>query len=145
MVGVPNFNHLDDRLWYYRVIIVRVVDGDTVVALIDKGFGDFRQEYLRLAGIDAPELRPRTGTPAEREQEKAEARVAKQRVVDLCEGRECIIQSHKTGKYGRWLATIFVPPEVVIAESMPTDPMPTVNQVLLDEGHAEPFPRRSRS
>ncbi len=141
-VAVPSFDRKDDRLWHYRAIIIRVVDGDTVVALIDKGFGDFRQEYLRLAGIDAPELRPRTGTTAERDAEKAAAKVAKARVVDLCEGREVIIRSHKTGKYGRWLATIFIPPEIVIAESMPTDPPPTVNQILLDEGLAQKFPAR---
>ena len=142
---VPNFERADARLWFYRARISRVVDGDTVIALIDTGFGTFRQEYLRLQGIDAPELRPRTGTPEAREREKIAARKARKRVIELCEGREVIIRAHKTGKFGRWLATIYVPPEDAVTKlgevADPADP-PTVNQILLDEGLAKRFPAR---
>jgi micrococcal nuclease len=139
---ILKYTRLDDRLWHYRAKIVRVIDGDSVEALIDKGFGDYRREHLRLHGIDTPELRPRKGTPEERLAEKAEALRAKNRVIQLVEGREVVIRSHKAGKYGRWLATIFLPPEDAVSKLGavvdPQDP-PTLNQLLLDEGLAEPY------
>ena len=46
----------DCGLYTYRGEIVRVIDGDTVVADIDLGFNVWvRDEHLRLNRIDAPE------------------------------------------------------------------------------------------
>ncbi|MCE6966950.1 thermonuclease family protein, partial [Cereibacter sphaeroides] len=43
-------------VYLYRADIVRVIDGDTVVADIDLGFSMWlRDQRLRLFGIDAPE------------------------------------------------------------------------------------------
>lgn len=51
----------EPRRWFYwpgRVTCLRVVDGDTIHAEFDLGFGVARTEKrLRLAGIDAAELR----------------------------------------------------------------------------------------
>jgi endonuclease YncB( thermonuclease family) len=125
------FNLYDDRLWHYRAFICRIIDGDTVVALIDKGFGNMQIEKLRLAGIDTPELRPRKGTPEEREAEKVEARKAKERVKELLEHREVVIRTAKTGKFGRFLAHIY----------LPENKDKTINDLLLEEGLAEEYPR----
>lgn len=43
-------------MWEYRARLVRVVDGDTIVALMDTGFGGRQEEHLRLEGVSAPEL-----------------------------------------------------------------------------------------
>lgn len=43
-------------LWHYRASLVRVIDGDTVVLLVDTGFGGRHEVAIRVAGIDAPEL-----------------------------------------------------------------------------------------
>jgi len=43
-------------MYQYNAKIVRWVDGDTVILDIDLGFYVTRQERVRLARIDAPEL-----------------------------------------------------------------------------------------
>lgn len=46
----------EDKLYWYRGRVVRVIDGDTVVLDIDLGCGVVLEgEHVRLAGIDAPE------------------------------------------------------------------------------------------
>ena len=48
-------------LYQYKANIVRVIDGDTVVADIDLGFNVWRRdERLRLFGIDTPERKKAT-------------------------------------------------------------------------------------
>lgn len=42
-------------MWQYRASLVRVVDGDTIIALIDQGFGGRQEESLRLIDVRAPE------------------------------------------------------------------------------------------
>lgn len=126
------FDLYDARLWHYRAYICRVIDGDTVVALIDKGFGNFQLENLRLWGINTPELRPRKGSPEEREQEKVLAKAAKVRVEELLLGREVVIKTEKSGKFGRFLASIY----------LPEDADKTVNDLLVEEGHAVEYMRK---
>ncbi len=46
-------------MYEYKAKVTRVVDGDTVDALIDCGFSVFRKERIRLYGINAPESRTR--------------------------------------------------------------------------------------
>ena len=82
------------------------------------GCGTRRSGFL---GIDTPELRG---------EERPEGLVAASRLRDLIENREVTLQSHrdKAGKYGRWLGTIYL------------DGV-SMNQLLLDEGLAEPYPK----
>jgi endonuclease YncB( thermonuclease family) len=47
---------LDGKVWLIHAVIVRVIDGDTVVANLDLGWHTWRHdEHIRLGGIDAPE------------------------------------------------------------------------------------------
>ena len=46
-------------MYEYLAKLVRVVDGDTVDAMIDCGFSTFKKERIRLYGIDTPECRTR--------------------------------------------------------------------------------------
>ena len=124
--AVPKFHIQDPRLWHYRAFVIRVIDGDTIVALRDLGTHKYDVLKVRLAGVDAPELRPRVGTPAERTAEKLLGAAATDRLAQLIEHKEIIMRTEKTGKYGRWLAYLYVPG----SETQ------TANQVLLDEGHA---------
>jgi len=130
---VIEFGVNDKRLWFYRAKITRVIDGDTVEAVCDLGFGSYRVERLRLAGVDAPELRPRRGTPEEREAERLLAHKAKERVAELLEGREVVIRTYKTGSFARWIAQVY---------HDPADRTKTVNDLLLEEGLAKPYPAR---
>lgn len=121
-----NFESKDERLWFFRAKVMRVVDGDTVYLYADKGFHEYMIMKVRLAGIDAPELRPRSGTPAQRIAEKVLATQATQRLEDLIGGKEVIVRTEKAGKFGRWLGEIY----------LPSDATKTANQTLLEEGLA---------
>jgi micrococcal nuclease len=129
--ALKSFKVYDDRLWHYRAFILRVIDGDTAVAMIDKGFGNYQLENLRFWGINTPELRPRKGTPEEREAEKVEAKKAKARVEELILGKEVLIKTAKSGKFGRFLAEIY----------LPDDPTKTVNDLLVEENLAVEYMR----
>ncbi len=122
----PKFRLQDPRLWHYRVLVLRIIDGDTIVCLRDLGTHKYDVLKLRLAGVDAPEMRPRVGTPAERTAEKVLAAAATDRLEELIGNREIVIKTEKTGKYGRWLAHLYIPGSQT----------KTANQVLLEEGHA---------
>ncbi len=41
--------------WDFRCRVLRVVDGDTLDAYVDRGLGDYSEVRVRLLGIDAPE------------------------------------------------------------------------------------------
>jgi micrococcal nuclease len=120
-----DFTSGDGRLWFYRAKVLRIIDGDTAVLCIDKGMHEFAIEKVRLAGIDAPEMRPRVGTTEQRDAEKVLAAKATDRLRELIDGEEIIIRTAKTGKYGRYLGYLYLP-----------DGKNTANQLLLDEGLA---------
>ncbi len=124
--SIPKFSSNDPRLWFYRAYVIRVIDGDTAVLYVDRGMHEFMVMKARLAGIDAPELRPRHGSKEGRIAEKVLAATATARLVELIEGKEVLIKTHKTGKFGRWLAEIY----------LPDDPAKTANSLLLEEGLA---------
>jgi len=88
-------------LYDYRAEIVRVIDGDTVVADIDLGFNTWRKdEHLRLRGIDAPEIRG---------EERPEGLIAAEALRGRLAGRDLIICTIKdrTGSFGRFLVDIY--------------------------------------
>jgi micrococcal nuclease len=101
----------------YKAKCTDVYDGDTVTLDIDLGFGlRMVGQKIRLLGINTPEIRG---------SDRAAGLVSAERLRGLIEGRDVIMVSHKdrAGKYGRWLATIYIN-EV------------NVNNLLLDEGLA---------
>jgi len=91
-------------IYNYKAIITRVIDGDTVIADIDLGFGVWlRDQHLRLNAYDAPELHSRN------EAERAHAKVARdvlRTFVDI--DAQVFVRTYKDKKekYGRWLADI---------------------------------------
>lgn len=141
---MPKFKLHDPRLWHYRCLVLRVVDGDTVMLLQDKGNYAYNVLKVRLAGIDAPEKRPRVGSPAQRTHEKQLAAASTERLESLILGQEVIIRTKKTGKFDRWLAVIEAPAGEVQVEVV-NEPA-SANQILLDEGlavvYGEPRPWR---
>jgi micrococcal nuclease len=131
---MPKFTLKDPRLWHYRCKVIRIVDGDTVMLLQDKGNYAYNVLKVRLAGIDAPEKRPRVGSPAQRVEEKKLAEAATRRLDELIGGQEIIIRTQKTGKFGRWLAVLEAPSGDVNVEIV--NAPDSANQILLEEGHA---------
>lgn len=84
------------RLYTYAATLVRVIDGDTLIARVDLGFRTWITETFRLRGIDAPEMTCAMG-------QKAKAEVAARLKPCDC----LVIKTYKQEKYGRLLADVF--------------------------------------
>lgn len=109
------------NLYTYNAKLDRVVDGDTVDALVDLGFDTWKKVRIRMMGINAPESRTRD------KEEKKRGLASKKYLIDLIESNESmfILKSHGVGKYGRCLGEIFLKDTEVSA-----------NQMMINEGHA---------
>tara|TARA_R110000851_G_scaffold281965_3_gene435467 strand:- start:1269 stop:1661 length:393 start_codon:yes stop_codon:yes gene_type:complete len=114
--------------YFYGATLLRVVDGDTIDALIDLGFKTFVKNRIRYMGIDTWESRTRDL------EEKKKGKAAKARNKELLEENDgkFLVQSHGLGKYGRLLGEIFVDSYQGITEGGPF----SINQILIQEGHA---------
>lgn len=108
-----------DTLYFYKAKITRIIDGDTVEAVVDLGFHIQANLRFRLADINAPELRIK--------EQYEDALKTKKYLEDNILGGEYIIISHKSDKYGRWLATICL------------DDGTTLNDRLIKEGLAKVY------
>ena len=113
--------------YIYKAKLDRVVDGDTVDALIDVGFDIWFKKRIRFKGLDTWESRTRNL------EEKALGLKAKARTKELLEKVSSKsgyfrIKSYGLGKYGRVLAEVFI---------MDKDGKQwNVNKTLISEGHA---------
>tara|TARA_A100001015_G_scaffold281199_1_gene344231 strand:+ start:2230 stop:2619 length:390 start_codon:yes stop_codon:yes gene_type:complete len=113
--------------YIYRGKLERVVDGDTIDALIDVGFDIWIKKRIRYRGIDTWESRTRDLD------EKAKGMAAKYRNQELLEKVSSKpgffrIKSYGVGKYGRVLGEIFIQDENGNTLS--------INEMLIAEGHA---------
>ncbi len=104
-------------MYKYNAKVTRVVDGDTVDALVDLGFDTWKKVRIRMVGLNAPESRTRDL------EEKKKGLAAKDRLKELLQVKSFILQSHGVGKYGRCLGELFV------------DDV-NINKQLITEGHA---------
>ena len=104
--------------------MTKIVDGDTLDALIDLGFGVHIKRRIRLKGIDSPESRTKDL------KEKKLGLAAKRRLEELLGPSEgdFVLLSHGVGKYGRCLGEIFI-----------QEGEESVNQQLINEGHAKEY------
>jgi|TARA_B100001778_G_scaffold14143_1_gene10927 micrococcal nuclease len=107
-------------MFKYNAKVERVVDGDTVDAMVDLGFSTHKKVRIRMMGINAPESRTRNL------EEKAKGLAAKIRLEELLDEGNFILESHGVGKFGRCLGTLHV------------DDV-NINKVLVSEGHANEY------
>ncbi len=113
-----------DNLYYYRAVVVSVYDGDTIRVDLDLGLSTWiKKEKLRLARIDAPEIRG---------EERKAGLAARDYLRDLLLGRSVIVQTIKDrrGKYGRYLAEIWLFTE---------NGWLNVNDHMVERGYAFPY------
>lgn len=93
----------DADLYVYRVEeFLGNYDGDTIDVLVDLGLKAFLKMRIRLYGVNTPELRG---------EDKERGLIARDWVTSRLEAASSIyIRTYKdqTGKYGRWLAEVFV-------------------------------------
>ena len=96
------------RRYTYTAWVQRVIDGDTLIAIVDLGLDhQTRPQRFRLRGIDCPELGTQAGRNA-----KAFAQNALGQVGFI------VLTTHRTDNYGRYLADVrYLPgqpdPEIV--------------------------------
>ena len=113
--------------YIYRGKLERVVDGDTIDALIDVGFDIWIKKRIRYSGIDTWESRTRNL------EEKKLGLAAKARNKELLEKVSSKsgyfrLKSHGVGKYGRVLGEIFIEDS--------EGKQYNINETLISEGHA---------
>ena len=111
-------------MYTYKAKVTRVVDGDTVDALIDLGFDTHVKKRIRLYGMDAWESRTRN------KEEKVKGLAAKARLKEILKetNNELILVSYGVGKFGRCLGELFL--------TMDSD---SINNQLVSEGHAKKY------
>ncbi|MFH0986102.1 MAG: DUF1016 N-terminal domain-containing protein [Candidatus Omnitrophota bacterium] len=115
-----------DDLYTYRASIIEVLDGDTVNAVVDLGFGVRSVQTLRLRGIDAPEMVSKEGKEAKAFLEKMLKGATSQGPRDTKDsatgqeprttektwvverGTEVLVKTSKSDKYDRYLADVFI-------------------------------------
>ena len=115
-------NPMASNVYKYRCKIVRIIDGDTVVADVDLGFEvELKAQKIRLYGINTPESRTRD------KEEKKRGLEAKWRLTELLDTGEFYLESHDKGKFGRILGVLYQTDDFSIR---------SINQILVDEGHA---------
>ncbi len=88
-----------EPLHVYKARIIRVVDGDTLLADVDLGFQVHKEQRLRLAGIDTPPIETPGGIKA---CDYVQNRLATVEFV--------VIQTVKIDLYGRYVAHVFYQP-----------------------------------
>ena len=110
------------EFYYYKAKLDRVIDGDTIDAMIDLGFDTWVHKRIRLFGINCPETRTKDL------EEKAKGLRSKDFLKDLFieTGGSFVLQSLGVGKYGRCLGKIYI-------NNI------NINELLLKEGHALPY------
>jgi endonuclease YncB( thermonuclease family) len=106
-----------DSLYTYRATIEKIVDGDTLRVVVDLGFNTRTRQYLRLRGLDCPEIDTPEGRAA------AEFVKAKIKTTDAI-----IFTSSKSDKYDRYLADVFYNDKNGEEQYL--------NNLLLGQGHA---------
>ena len=109
-------------MYVYKAKLIRVIDGDTIEASVDLGFGLRYQMLIRLHGINTPETRTKDLV------EKKAGIAAKERLQELMSdsGGKFILQSYGVGKYGRCLGVLFIKDV-------------NINNLLINEGLAQKY------
>jgi len=104
----------------YPANVQRIVDADTFDLLVDLGFQTYSMQRVRLAGVDAWEMRG---------EEKVKGKMATEFVKRRMPEDSWVVVSSdgKKGKYGRFIVDV----QLSTGEQL--------GELLLKEGHAEPY------
>jgi micrococcal nuclease len=97
-----------------------------VDSIVDAGFYISVHQGFRLRGIDTPEIFGVRKDTSEYERGLKAKGYVEERFNE--NDNECIIKSHRTGKYGRWIAEIWFP-----------DSDKSLSQELIDERLADEY------
>ncbi len=91
-----------ENLYHYRGTVTKVYDGDTITVDVDLGFHvSLKGEKFRLFRINTPEVRG---------PERDQGIISRDWLRDRILGKEVMLNTvkDKKGKYGRWLADVWI-------------------------------------
>jgi len=111
-------------MYTYKAIVIDIIDGDTIKTDIDLGFGIWlRGQSIRLAKINAPELKGATFKAAQE---------SKEFLKSLILNKWIMIRTEKDNKekYGRWLGTILLEEDKNLID---------INHKMVAEGYAKTY------
>ena len=109
-------------LYHYKAEVIKVYDGDTITVNIDLGLDIIiHDQKIRLANIDTPELRG---------DEREKGLISRDWLRDKILGEEIIIKTDKdkTGKYGRYIAWVYLP-----------NTSKSLNTIMIEKGLAKNY------
>ena len=119
-------------MYKYKAKVIKVVDGDTLDAMIDLGFNTWVKKRIRLSGLDAYETRTRD------KEEKKKGLAAKARVIAVLESgdNEIRLNSLGVGKYGRCIGEVQLANNYIRSDKYHGK---SLNKMLIKEGHATEY------
>ena len=91
-------------MYEYKGKVVRVIDGDTIKVDIDLGFNSHTIALIRLARIDAAEIKLYKGVT---EEEKQLGLAAKEWLINNISDITLKTERDSTGKFGRYISEIY--------------------------------------
>lgn len=100
-------------MYTYKMTLLRVIDGDTIVAMVDLGFSIHRKTTIRLLEIDTPEIRG---------PDSAKGFIAKKKLEDFLTNKHLTIISTSVDSFGRALGLVYADGQYVngyMKEDMP--------------------------
>ena len=118
-----------EELYTYKAKVIKAYDADTVTLVIDLGLDTFREESVRLARIDAPEVRG---------EEREAGLISRDALREKIVSKEVLIRTYrdKTGKYGRFIVEIFLP-YTIITETSGESGLINISDWLVENKYAE--------
>lgn len=85
-------------MYEYKARVAKIIDGDTLVAVVDLGFYAYVHQHFRLLNYEAPEIRG---------PESPLGVIAKAKLEELLPiDTEILIRTEKADSFGRWLAEV---------------------------------------
>lgn len=87
-------------LYHYKATIKRIIDGDTIVVVADLGFTISVELYLRVKGINTPEV------VGEERARGLEAKAFVEHLLPVGSPVTIITYKDRKEKYGRYLAEV---------------------------------------
>ena len=95
-VAAAKLRRPTEPTYVYKAVVDRVIDGDTLLLRVDLGFQAWKEQRVRLAEIDAPEMDEPTG-------KEAYLYVLNQ----LAKVDFVMVKTNKIDVYGRYVGHVF--------------------------------------
>jgi endonuclease YncB( thermonuclease family) len=119
-----SFDDWKDELLFAKVL--SCYDGDTCTVKIRRN-GRFFKEKVRMYGYDSPEMKP-SKDMKNRDEHVHRAILAREALVEKCEGKYVWLECKGKDKYGRILAEIYLP-------TLFGKERKSINQWMMENGH----------